>query len=290
MSSHKSIIPLFAICQQAGYTAPVLPLSDSTNEAGWELLESVSDEFNGDSLDGSKGHTPDNPVSAFRYHTAFHDWRKGSETFGERSWTNDHTLDFRVADDFHVYGLEWDPDFLRLYVDGNLIHAVTRQELGTRWIDQHAQKVWIDSETFDWEVRPGNLKASDFGEKSKFLIDYCRIWKRTRPSSGLAPRRNLLANSSFEEGLDGWAGEGEVSQDAQSGKGAALLKVSGKMPQTVTVKPSTTYVLSAWAKSPKTDGRNLWFKSLPASNLFSFAGVPDDRSPSRLDRHDRKLH
>jgi len=41
--------------------------------------------------------------------------------FGKRIWTNAHQLGFRVADDFHVYGLHWDPNFPAIYVDGRLI-------------------------------------------------------------------------------------------------------------------------------------------------------------------------
>jgi beta-glucanase (GH16 family) len=379
MSSLKTFLPFLSICFQVGTAAPFLPVSDPGNEGGWELIEGVSDEFNGDTLDTSKwhnlgsngdylgewkgrapsqysadnvsvsggkliiasrwdpdfafsetkgsnglsygkpapvttaaiisktkfhygymemrcraadgpvsssfwttgkggeidvfehfGNNPDNPSSAYRYHTSFHDWRKGSTSFGQRIWTSDHTLNYRVADDFHVYGLEWDPDFLRIYADGKLIYGVTRQELGDQWVAVNEQKIWIDSETFDWEIAPAKLKASDFGEKSKFVIDYCRVWKRSKPSSGLKPRKNLLANSSFEDGLEGWNGEGTSSKNAHSGQSAAALETSGKVQQTVNVKPNTTYVLSAWAMSPDTNEKNLWFKSY--LNVASYGG------------------
>ncbi len=117
------------------------------------------------------GENPTNSNSAFRYNTSFHDWRKGSPHFGTRIWENDHHLNFKVADDFHTYGLEWDPDFLRIYIDGRLINTVTRQQLGNQWVATNEQKVWIDSETFDWEMNPALLKAEHFKNSPRFVVD-----------------------------------------------------------------------------------------------------------------------
>lgn len=204
------------------------------------------------------GHNPNNPNSAFRYHTSFHDWRKGSPTFSKRIWENDHRLGFKVADDFHTYGLEWSPDRLTIYVDGRVIRSVPRRELGNKWIATNEQKIWIDSETFDWELKPSELKASDFNDKSKFIVDYCRVWQRSNPSGHTPPPPNLFGNQGFEEGLKYWAGEGEITTDSLLGKSAAKLTQKGKIQQTVNVKPNTTYVLSAWAKLPTTNMRDTW--------------------------------
>jgi len=96
---------LLALLNVAFSSAKPLPFSDPGDKGGWKLVESVSDEFNGASLDLSKwinlgqdgeidvfehfGENSDNPNSAYRYHTSFHDWRKGSPTFGKRIWEND---------------------------------------------------------------------------------------------------------------------------------------------------------------------------------------------------------
>ncbi|MFC2113436.1 family 16 glycosylhydrolase, partial [Bacteroidota bacterium] len=58
------------------------------------------------------GENPKKPDVAKKYHTSFHDWRSGSPTFGTRIWTNEHLLDYRVADDFHIYGFEWDENYV----------------------------------------------------------------------------------------------------------------------------------------------------------------------------------
>lgn len=202
-----------------------------------------------------------NPFSGSRYHCSFHDWRKNSKTFAKRVWTNDHTLDFRVADDFHVYGLDWNEKFLKIYVDGMLVKCSTRQEIGDKWVADAEQKVWIDSETFDWELHPSKLKASDFGNGQKFVIDYCRIWQSKKSGVTCKPRKNLIRNPSFESSYPPWKGTVEIFGDSQSGSKAAVHKVPQFLEQTVDVKPNTTYVLSAWAKSPETNEKNLWFNA-----------------------------
>lgn len=204
------------------------------------------------------GENPTNPNSAFRYHTSFHDWRKGSPDFGTRIWDNDHRLGFKVADDFHTYGLEWNPDFLRIYIDGRLINSVSRQQLGNKWIATNEQKIWIDSETFDWEMNPALLKAEHFQDSPKFVVDYCRIWQRTKPEAKTQPFPNLFGNQGFEENLKYWVGDGELTKDAYLGTSAAKLAKNGKIQQTVTVKPNTTYVLSAWVKLPATNMKDAW--------------------------------
>ncbi|WP_048692444.1 family 16 glycosylhydrolase [Catenovulum maritimum] len=198
--------------------------------------------------------------SAKKYHTSFHDWRKGSKTFGKRIWTNDHILDFRVADDFHVYGLEWDENYIAIYVDGRLISCQTREEIGDNWVAVNEQKVWIDSETFDWELKPDQMTKEDFGDGQKFVVDYSRIWQREGNGPGCIDRENLINNPSFEANLEHWQGTAStISEDAKAGKLAAQLTSAGRIEQEVKVKPNTTYMLSAWTKSTETNMKNKWF-------------------------------
>lgn len=207
------------------------------------------------------GKNPTNPYSSKRFQASFHDWRKGSAMFGKRIWTNDHTLNFRVADDFHVYGLEWDENYVKIFVDGRLVNCITKQDLGDKWVASNEQKIWIDSELFDWEVKPSKLTASDFGDGLEFTVDYCRVWQRSRAGSKCEARTNLLANPGFEAGLASWSGTASTSKDAKSGAAAAVLEKGGVMEQSVSVKPNTTYILSAWAKSPDTNQADLWFNT-----------------------------
>ena len=85
-------------------------------------------------------------------------WHRG------RIWKAPYSL----ANEFHVYGLEWDPDVLRFTVDG----AVVREERNTHWHQPLA--LCFDSETFaGWFGLP-----KDDALPATFSIDYTRAWKR----------------------------------------------------------------------------------------------------------------
>lgn len=204
------------------------------------------------------GNSPKNPHAAFRYHTSFHDWRKGSPTFGKRIWTNDHRLDFRVADAFHIYGLEWDENFVKIFVDGRLVKCASKAEIGDKWVLANEQKIWIDSETFEWESNADTLKREDFGDGREFIVDYCRIWQRQGPGTIEAPRVNLITNPGFESGMESWTGTAAISQDGRSAPSSARMTRADAFEQTVIVKPSTTYIVSAWVKSTAANAAKVW--------------------------------
>lgn len=216
------------------------------------------------------GQSSTTQASDKRYHTSFHDWRTPrQDTYGKRIWTNEHLLDFSVWDGFHIYGLEWDPDYLKIYVDGKLIRYITRAEIGDDWVVVNKQKVWLDCEVFPWEMNQATVNAGDYPEEgAKFIIDYVRIWQTDSQQSAPQTETNLLSNPSFETGLAEWevTGDIEVTSDAHIGEHAARLNNPGTLTRTVPVKPNTTYVLSAHVKMPGTGGRN-WH--------HSFLGVKD---------------
>lgn len=99
------------------------------------------------------------------------DWTKPQES--RRMWRDQVQLDWRVADDFHVYGCEWDENALRFYADGKLVGSAMREELGERWIMTKPIWVWVDSETFPWHGIP---EASDL--PVDFEIEYIRVWQK----------------------------------------------------------------------------------------------------------------
>ncbi len=88
---------------------------------------------------------------------------------GPRHWSKGGTWEapFRLADDYHVYGLEWAPELLVYYVDG----VPVRRMPNTHW---HAPMFMIfDSETMgSWLGMP---KDADL--PSTFSTDYVRVWK-----------------------------------------------------------------------------------------------------------------
>ena len=74
----------------------------------------------------------------------------------------------RLADDYHVYGLEWDKQKIQWYVDGVLVRWVEN----THW--HQALTLNFDSETMpEWFGLP-----RDEDLPSTYSIEYMRAWKR----------------------------------------------------------------------------------------------------------------
>lgn len=93
-------------------------------------------------------------------------WQVGS--YWEAPW--------RFAQDFHVFGFEWNHEEMRWYVDGVLVHTVQN----THW---HQPLFLIfDSETMpEWFGMPGDADLP-----STFSIEYVRTWTG---HTGSLPRR-----------------------------------------------------------------------------------------------------
>jgi beta-glucanase (GH16 family) len=239
-----------------------LPLSDQKNEGHWRKFEPLSDEFNGDKLDGQKwtvnmtwwlGRQPalfsehNVTVSDGKLHLTmrkekvpsefeskgFHDYTSaalyskiasdygyyeveakpmnsgGSSSFWFQQGTQPgmiteidvfeiggkakgfeqkynmtlHVLNnlpqhwsvagiwlapWRLADAYHVYGLDWSKEELRFYVDGVLVRSVEN----TQW--HYPLYLTFDSETMpEWFGMP-----DDRDLPSTFSVEYVRAWKK----------------------------------------------------------------------------------------------------------------
>ncbi len=88
----------------------------------------------------------------------------------KKHWDVQHTwvAPFCLADDYHVYGLEWDKDEIKFFVDGVVVRSVEN----THW--HQPLFLTFDSETMpDWFGMP-----DDEDLPSTFSIEYVRAWKR----------------------------------------------------------------------------------------------------------------
>ncbi|TVS20476.1 MAG: glycosyl hydrolase family protein [Planctomycetaceae bacterium] len=75
---------------------------------------------------------------------------------------------WRLADDYHVYGLDWGKDEIKYYVDGVLVRSVEN----THW--HQALFLIFDSETMpEWFGMP-----DDDDLPSTFSVEYVRAWKK----------------------------------------------------------------------------------------------------------------
>jgi beta-glucanase (GH16 family) len=102
--------------------------------------------------------------------SSIHDWAKPG---GPSVWTHRTQLPFRVADGFHVYACEWDPNFIKFYADGKLIKSATREQVGEGWVITKPVNIWIDSEAFPWHGVPAKEDLP-----VDYEIEYVRIWQK----------------------------------------------------------------------------------------------------------------
>jgi beta-glucanase (GH16 family) len=82
-----------------------------------------------------------------------------------------------VADDFHLFGVEWEPKEIRFYVDGQLYETRTPADLpaGTRWVFDHPFFLIFNVAVGgNW---PGSPDASTKFPQ-QMLVDYVRVYSR----------------------------------------------------------------------------------------------------------------
>ncbi|MEX0331076.1 MAG: family 16 glycosylhydrolase [Puniceicoccaceae bacterium] len=124
------------------------------------------------------------------------DWDKLN---GKPAYTERKDLGFRVADDFHVYGVEWDAKGIKYYVDGKLFSSVTAEE-ATAWARENRDvgknyngyvatvpiRIWLDMEIFPWHGIPTSAEDLELNEDEatkgdgmvEFEIEYVRVWQK----------------------------------------------------------------------------------------------------------------
>lgn len=80
------------------------------------------------------------------------------------------------ADDFHVYAVEWQENEVRWYVDGNLYHLVTPNNIptGKKWVYDHPFFMILNLAIGgDW----GGVPDATTVFPQEMLIDYVRVYK-----------------------------------------------------------------------------------------------------------------
>ena len=123
------------------------------------------------------------------YLATAHDWSPPAQR-PTKIFNHVEDLDFRTADDFHVYGAEWGVDYLKLFIDGKMIRHFTQDQLGTAFVLNNPMEIWLDSEIFFWLGMPDKEELP-----VDFEIDYMRIWQK--------PSDNLLAKDAAFYGFEG---------------------------------------------------------------------------------------
>ncbi|TGV00788.1 family 16 glycosylhydrolase [Flavivirga rizhaonensis] len=132
---------------------------------GYEQELDVYEQLAAPKIDGS--------IKANTNRTAVHDWSppavRPTKVFGY-----DETLPYTTSDDFHIYGVEWGEDYLKIYRNGKFVHGFTQDELGTDWVLNNPMEVWLDSEIFKWLGVPHKEELP-----VDFEVEYMRVWQKS---------------------------------------------------------------------------------------------------------------
>lgn len=80
-----------------------------------------------------------------------------------------------LADDFHVYAVEWEPGEIRWYLDGVQYHSAKPSQLPGPWVYDHPFYIIINLAVGgDW---PGSPDASTVLPQ-QLVVDWVRVWRR----------------------------------------------------------------------------------------------------------------
>ncbi|MEO9476592.1 MAG: family 16 glycosylhydrolase [Cyclobacteriaceae bacterium] len=89
------------------------------------------------------------------------------------------STDWRVADDYHTYGFEWDDTSVSVYVDGEFQGKYTGADFtknldeGRDWTFTGSQRLWVDQECFPWNGLPNEEDLP-----AQYQIEYIRVWQK----------------------------------------------------------------------------------------------------------------
>ncbi|OHX63867.1 family 16 glycosylhydrolase [Flammeovirga pacifica] len=111
-----------------------------------------------------------------KYRTNVINWERHNEPNFKNHKVED-VMENRLAEEYHVYGFEWDKDYMKTFFDGELVRVIQREDLEKKnqWIHQFPQELWINSEVFSWYGTP---TKEDLAQPAEFLVDYVRIWQK----------------------------------------------------------------------------------------------------------------
>jgi len=88
---------------------------------------------------------------------------------------NSYSTDFDFADDFHIYAIDWDPNVIRWYVDGELYGVVSVNDIRNReWVFDHDFFLIMNIAVGgSWPGFPD--ETTEFPQQ--MLIDYIRVYE-----------------------------------------------------------------------------------------------------------------
>ncbi len=90
-------------------------------------------------------------------------------------WIDCHLAESRFAEDFHIFALEWEPDQIRWYVDGNLFGTRTPQNSPGRWVFDHPFCIILNLAVGGyWPGYPDETTVFP----QVMIVDYVRVYQQ----------------------------------------------------------------------------------------------------------------
>ncbi|MBB6429146.1 family 16 glycosylhydrolase [Algisphaera agarilytica] len=127
------------------------------------------------------------------------DWKV--KPYGKPTYTEKRDVGFNVADDFHIWGVEWSEDGIKYFIDGKLFSDVSAED-AHRWALENRSMpqvpedydgyvatvpihLWIDNEIFPWVGIPTSKEELEAGSPPElrgdgvvdYEIEYVRVWQ-----------------------------------------------------------------------------------------------------------------
>lgn len=176
------------------------------------------------------------PHARTNHHYYYHygpDWQNEASFGGQHNGVD-------KSAGFHTYGVEWGPDYMNFYFDGQRISTNTGRSVCTQGNNMY---LIINLAVGGWS---GDPKPTDVFP-SVYECDWVRVWERDLNKG----------NWDFELGiLDQWGKWNDVSVTSacmrSGGYGLQLVGSPASSERLVEVKPNTSYVFGGWAKVPNT--------------------------------------
>lgn len=148
------------------YEARAKPMNSAGSSAFWLAWTGMADNATEIDIFEIAGKTRDGKLDR-SYHMNAHLWAtpQSTEHIADGSiWVSP----WRLADDFHVYGFDWQPDTLRWYVDGVLV-----RESRNKYFFFPMEIVFDSEAMWSWF---GVVDDADL--PSTFEVDYIKMWQR----------------------------------------------------------------------------------------------------------------
>lgn len=147
------------------------------------------------------------------------------------------------ADDYHVFAVEWEPNEMRFYIDGNLYHKVndwfTKQEGGDEitYPAPFDQTFYLQFNLAIGGTWPGNPDETTDFENAEYKIDYVRVYQLENYDENVSKPEKLPVTLREPDATGNYINNGNFSENedlndkvnwtflnALGGKGTGLIK------------------------------------------------------------------